>query len=143
MCVFLCTCVCIHVYVYMYLCVFICTYIVCACVCMCKCVYICIHICMYVYICMYACMYICICIQMYIQGQISFQVFDLICTSFAILALFSQHIYFTKVERCKMCVVIVKKNDFISFHIIVLNLIANYYISLLAGMCLFKDQFVI
>ena len=45
---------------------------------------------MYVCVCMYACMYIYV-YRCIFKVRFSFQVFDLICTSFAILGLFSQH----------------------------------------------------
>ena len=72
---------------------------------------------MYVCVCMYACMYIYV-YRCIFKLRFSFQVFDLICTSFAILDLFSQHMYFIKVEGCKMYIAMLRKYDFISFHFI-------------------------
>ena len=78
------------------------------CVLLCKHVCICICVCIYMYIYLYAClfvgsmcMYICICVYIHIyifRVRFWFQVFDLICTSFAISGLFTKHIYFIKVE---------------------------------------------
>ena len=115
-CIFMHTCM-YTCFVYMYKCMYLYVHIY---VCMCKCVYM--HIYVYIYVCifMYACMRVCIYLYVYrciFRVRFSFQVFDLICTSFASLGLFSQHIYFIKVEGCKMYIFMLKKST-ISFHFI-------------------------
>ena len=122
----MCVCFYPHVYVhtYMYMYVYMQVHILCMYVCVCISVYVCIYMytCMYVCLWMhvYVCRYICICIYICIFSvRFWFKVFDIICTSYAILGLFSQHIYFIKLEGCKLHIAMLKKKQFhIFFHFI-------------------------
>ena len=82
MCMYTCICIYVYVCIYMYI-----SYVY---VCICKCVYVYIYVyiyvCMFVYACMRVCIYICI-----FKVRFSLQVFDLICTNFAVLGRSSQH----------------------------------------------------